>query len=111
MAITVTESAARQIKSSVAKFGGIGLRLGVKTVGCNGLAYTFDVAEAVGADDTLFEAHDAKLVVDREALAYLDGSELDFVREGFKQMFSVRNPNVDSTCGCGESFNVRETQE
>ncbi len=110
MAITLTESAARQIKSSVARFGGIGLRLGVKTVGCNGFAYTFDMAEAAGPDDTLFEAHDAKVVVDREALAYLDGSELDFVREGFKQMFSVRNPNVDSTCGCGESFNVRETQ-
>jgi iron-sulfur cluster assembly protein len=109
MAITLTESAARQIKSSVARFGGIGLRLGVKTVGCNGLAYTFDMAEAVGPDDTLFEGYDAKVVVDREALAYLDGSELDFVRDGFKQMFSVRNPNVDSTCGCGESFNVKET--
>jgi iron-sulfur cluster assembly protein len=109
VAITLTESAARQIRSSVAKFGGIGLRLGVKTVGCNGLAYTFDVAEAVGADDVLFEAHDANLVVDREALKVLDGSELDFVREGFKQMFSVRNPNVDSTCGCGESFNVKAT--
>ena len=111
MAITLTESAARQIKSSVARFGGIGLRLGVKTVGCNGRAYTFDVAREVGAGDTLFEAHDAKLVVDSAALAYLDGSELDYVREGFKQMFSVRNPNVDSTCGCGESFNVREAQE
>ena len=111
MAITLTESAARQIKSSVARFGGIGLRLGVKTVGCNGLAYTFDVAREVGAGDTLFEAHDAKVVVDSEALAVLDGSELDYVREGFKQMFSVRNPNVDSTCGCGESFNVREAQE
>jgi iron-sulfur cluster assembly protein len=111
VAITLTESAARQITSSVAKFGGIGLRLGVKTVGCNGFAYTFDMAREVGAGDTLFEAHDAKVVVDGEALAYLDGSELDYVREGFKQMFSVRNPNVDSTCGCGESFNVRETQE
>jgi iron-sulfur cluster assembly protein len=109
VAITFTESAARQIKSSVAKFGGIGLRLGVKTVGCNGLAYTFDVAREVGADDALFEAHDAKLVVDREALAVLDGSELDFVREGFKQMFTVKNPNVEATCGCGESFSVRET--
>jgi iron-sulfur cluster assembly protein len=110
MAITLTESAARQITSSVAKFGGIGLRLGVKTVGCNGLAYTFDMAQAVGADDALFEAHGATLVVGRDALAYLDGAEVDFVRDGFKQMFSIRNPNVDSTCGCGESFNVREAQ-
>jgi iron-sulfur cluster assembly protein len=109
VAITLTESAARQIRQSVAKFGGIGLRLGVKTVGCNGLAYTFDMAAAVGPEDALFEAHDAKVVVDRESLKVMDGAELDFVREGFKQMFSVRNPNVDSTCGCGESFNVKET--
>ena len=85
MAITLTESAAQQIQTSVAKFGGIGLRLGVKKVGCSGFAYTFDMAKEVGPDDQLFEAHDAKLVVDREALPYLDGSELDFVREGFKQ--------------------------
>jgi iron-sulfur cluster assembly protein len=106
VAITFTAAAARQIKTSVARYGGIGLRLGVKTVGCSGLAYTFDMAEAVGPEDLLFEAHDAKLVVDRAALPYLDGSELDFVREGFKQMFTVKNPNVASTCGCGESFSV-----
>jgi len=111
VAITITESAARQIKSSVARFGGIGLRLGVKTVGCNGLAYTFDMAQEVGEGDHLFEAHDAKLVVTGDAMPYLAGSELDYVREGFKQMFTVKNPNVESTCGCGESFNVRETQE
>jgi iron-sulfur cluster assembly protein len=111
VAIKLTESAARQIKSSVARFGGIGLRLGVKTVGCSGLAYTFDMAKEVGANDRLFEAHEAKLVVDDQALPYLEGSELDYVREGFKQMFTVRNPNVDSTCGCGESFNVKGTQE
>lgn len=110
MAITLTENAARQIQSSVAKFGGIGLRLGVKTVGCNGFAYTFDVAQEVGAGDSMFEAHGAKVVVDHAALKFLDGAELDFVRDGFKQMFSIANPNVDSTCGCGESFNVRETQ-
>jgi len=106
MAITLTESAARQIRSAVAGMGGIGLRLGIRKVGCSGLTYTFDVAKEVGANDSLFEAHDAKLVVDREALPVLDGSELDFVREGFKQMFSVNNPNVKSTCGCGESFNI-----
>jgi len=109
--IRLTENAARQIKASVAKFGGIGLRLGVKTVGCSGLAYTFDVAKEVGAGDHVFEADDAKLVVDDKSLPFLAGSELDYVREGFKQMFTVRNPNVDSTCGCGESFNVKaETQ-
>ena len=106
MAITLTPSAARQIQSSVEKFGGIGLRLGVKTVGCSGFAYTFDMAQQVGTDDRVFEGHDAKVVVDSAALAYLDGSELDFVRDGFKQLFAVKNPNVADMCGCGESFSV-----
>ncbi len=106
MAITLTESAAKQIQTSVARFGGIGLRLGIKSVGCSGLAYTFDMAKEVGPGEHLFEGHDAKLVVTPEALAVIDGSELDYIREGFKQMFTVKNPNVKSTCGCGESFNV-----
>ena len=106
MAITLTESAAKQIQTSVAKFGGIGLRLGIKTVGCSGLAYTFDMAKEVGPGEQVFEAHAAKLVVTPEAMAVIDGSELDYIREGFKQMFTVKNPNVKSTCGCGESFSV-----
>ncbi len=106
MAITLTPSAAQQIKAAVAKFGGIGLRLGVKKVGCSGLAYTFDMAKEVAPGERLFEAHEAKLVVTDEALQVADGSELDYVREGFKQLFTVRNPNVKSTCGCGESFSV-----
>jgi iron-sulfur cluster assembly protein len=110
MAITLTPSAARQILTSVEKFGGIGLRLGVKTVGCSGYAYTFDMAQDVGPDDELFEGHSAKLVVDRKALGLIDGSELDFVRDGFKQLFAVKNPNVDDTCGCGESFSVKITE-
>ena len=110
MAITLTENAARQIKQSVAKFGGLGLRLGVKKVGCSGFAYTFDMAREIGGEDHTFEGFDAKVVVDDKALAFLDGSELDYVREGFKQMFTLKNPNVTSTCGCGESFNV-ESEE
>ena len=106
MTITMTESAARQIQASVAKLGGVGLKLGVKKVGCSGMAYTFDIAREIGVDDRVFEGHAAKVVVPSEALPYLDGAELDYVRDGFKQMFSVRNPNVKSTCGCGESFNV-----
>jgi iron-sulfur cluster assembly protein len=111
MAITLTPSAARQIVASVEKFGGIGLRLGVKSVGCSGLAYTFDMANEVGPEDQVFEDDSAKLVVDRKALAYLDGSELDFIRDGFKQLFAVRNPNVEDTCGCGESFSVKATED
>lgn len=107
MTITLTENAARHIRNSiVAKRGGMGLRLGVRKVGCSGLAYTFDVAEAVGDGDQLFEAHDAKVVVDEDALRVLDGSTLDFVRDGFKEVFKVENPNAKSQCGCGESFNV-----
>jgi iron-sulfur cluster assembly protein len=107
MAIQLTERAAKQIHKSLAKRGkGLGLRVGVKKVGCSGWAYTFDYADQVGANDALFEAHDAKLVVAGDALPYLDGSTLDYVREGLKESFKFDNPNVKSECGCGESFSV-----
>lgn len=107
MSINLTENAAQQIKKSLAKRGkGVGLRLGIKRVGCSGLAYTFDYADDVGTDDMLFEAHDAKVVVGKEALQYLDGSTLDFAREGLKESFKFDNPNAKNACGCGESFNV-----
>ena len=109
MAISVTENAARQIRNQLAKRGkGVGLRVGVKKVGCSGLAYTFDYADEMQPGDQLFEAHDAKLVVDADALTFLDGSRLDFVKEGFKQVFKFDNPNIESTCGCGESFNIKQ---
>jgi iron-sulfur cluster assembly protein len=108
MTISVTENAAKQIHSQLAKRGkGLGLRVGVKKVGCSGLAYTFDYADEIQPGDQMFEAHDAKVVVDAEALSILDGSRLDFVKDGFKQVFKFDNPNVASTCGCGESFNVK----
>ena len=107
MAIQLTERAAQQIHKSLAKRGkGLGLRLGVKKVGCSGFAYTFDYADQVGANDAMFESHSAKVVVDREALAFLDGSTLDFVREGLRESFKFDNPNVKNECGCGESFSV-----
>ena len=110
MAITLTESAAKRIQTQLAKYGkGVGLRVGVKKVGCNGFAYTFDYADEVRADDRLFESHDATVVVDAASLSFLDGSRIDFVKEGFKETFKFDNPNVDSTCGCGESFNPKET--
>jgi iron-sulfur cluster assembly protein len=109
MAISLTENAARQIQNQLAKRGkGIGLRVGVKKVGCSGLAYTFEYADEMRPGDSSFEAHDAKVVVDADALSILDGSRLDFVKEGFKQVFKFDNPNVDSTCGCGESFNIKQ---
>ena len=109
MSITLTESAAKQIQSQLAKRGkGLGLRVGIKKVGCSGFAYTFDYADEVRAGDRTFEADNAKVVVDAESLSFLDGARLDFVKEGLKKMFKFENPNVDSTCGCGESFNVKE---
>ncbi|MBI4195357.1 MAG: iron-sulfur cluster assembly accessory protein [Betaproteobacteria bacterium] len=108
MAIQLTENAAKQIKTQLAKRGhGIGLRVGVKKVGCSGFAYTYDYADAVGTDDRLFESHDTGVVVDAQSLEFLDGSTLDFVKEGLKQVFKFENPNVDATCGCGESFSVK----
>ena len=110
MAITLTERAAKQIQTQLAKRGkGLGLRVGVKKVGCSGFAYTFDYADEVRAGDQLFESHNANVVVDADSLSFLDGSRLDFVKEGFKQTFKFDNPNVDTTCGCGESFNLKET--
>ena len=109
MAITLTENAAKQIQAQLAKRGkGVGLRVGVKKVGCSGFAYTFDYADDVRAEDRLFESHDSRLVVDADSLTFLDGASLDFVREGLKQSFKFNNPNVDGTCGCGESFSLKE---
>jgi iron-sulfur cluster assembly protein len=109
MAILVTENAAKQIRGQLAKRGkGLGLRVGVKKVGCSGFAYTFDYADEVRADDRVYEAHDAKVVVGAESLPVMDGSRLDFVKEGLKQTFKFENPNVDATCGCGESFSLKE---
>ena len=108
MAITLTENAARQIQGQLAKRGkGLGLRIGVKKVGCSGFAYTFDYADEVRPGDQLFESHNAKVVIDTGSLSFLDGSRLDFVKEGLKQSFKFDNPNVENTCGCGESFSVK----
>jgi iron-sulfur cluster assembly protein len=110
--LTLTEKAARQIQAQLAKRGkGMGLRVGVKKVGCSGFAYTFDYADDVARDDHVVEAHGAKVVVAADSVGFLSGAKLDFVREGFKQVFKFDNPNVEGTCGCGESFNVKSRDE
>jgi iron-sulfur cluster assembly protein len=106
MTVQITESAAAQIKRVVGSKGGVGVRLGVKQVGCSGLSYTYELAAEIREGDVLVEAHDARLLVTREAAPIVEGAVLDYVREGFKQLFTVHNPNVKSTCGCGESFTV-----
>ena len=106
MAITLTENAARHIRKQVEKAGGIGLKLGVKKVGCSGLAYTFDIAKEVGPDDEKFVSHDNQVLIERRNLPFLDGTSVDFVRKGLNESFRFENPNAKSECGCGESFNV-----
>jgi iron-sulfur cluster assembly protein len=106
MTIQVTERAAKHIRGALTRKGGIGLRLGVKTVGCSGLSYTFDYATQVGEDDAAFDSHDVQVVVSRKDLPFVDGSTLDFERQGLNELFKVDNPKAIATCGCGESFTI-----
>ena len=107
MAITVTESAAAHVKKFLANRGkGEGLRLGVKTSGCSGMAYVLEFADSIEDTDQVFESNGVKVIVDPKSLVYLDGTELDFAKEGLNEGFKFNNPNVKDACGCGESFNV-----
>ena len=107
MAVTLSESAARHVSTFIAKRGkGLGIRLGVKTSGCSGMAYKLEFVDSTEADDLVFDSHGVKVVIDPKSLAYLDGTELDFVKEGLNEGFKFNNPNVKDQCGCGESFNV-----
>lgn len=107
MSVTLTEKAAHRVQQSILKRGsGIGLRLGVRTAGCSGLAYTIEFADAHRPDDLEFVSRGITLLVDRKSLTYLAGTELDFVREGLNEGFKFHNPNSKAECGCGESFTV-----
>ncbi len=107
MAVTLTESAATHVKNFIAKRGkGAGLRLGVRTSGCSGMAYKLEFADEANDDDLRFESYGVTVLVDPKSLVYLEGTELDFVREGLNEGFKFNNPNVKDACGCGESFNV-----
>lgn len=106
--ITLTRAAAAQIRNQIAKHGsGMGLRVGIKPVGCSGYAYTFALADEARDDEQRIEAYGATVLVARADLASLDGACLDFVTEGLKQTFQFDNPNVGITCGCGESFSLK----
>ncbi|GAB1231744.1 iron-sulfur cluster assembly protein IscA [Ferrigenium sp. UT4] len=107
MGITLTENAAKHVQNFMAKRGkGVGLRLGVRTSGCSGMAYKLEFADEVADDELEFTSHGVTLLVDQQSLPYLDGMELDFTREGLNEGFKFNNPNVKDTCGCGESFKV-----
>jgi iron-sulfur cluster assembly protein len=107
MAVTMTERAAQHVSSVLARRGkGIGVRLGVRTTGCSGMAYKLEYADAQNAEDQSFESHGVKILVDPKSLVYLDGTELDFIREGLNEGFRFNNPQEKDRCGCGESFRV-----
>ena len=107
MALTMTEAAARHVRRQLENRGhGVGIRLGVKASGCSGMAYVLEFVDEALEEDLVFESYGERLFVDPKSLEYLDGTELDFVREGLNEGFRFNNPNVASECGCGESFNV-----
>ncbi len=109
MSITLTESAARQITTYMTERGeGIGLRFGVKRTGCSGFAYVVGVADHITSDDVLVENRGIKIVVNSEHVPLLEGTEIDFVRQGLNNIFRFRNPNASGECGCGESFRVND---
>ncbi len=107
MAVTMTEAAARHVNRFLSRRGkGVGVRLGVKTTGCSGLAYKLEYADEVAPEDVVFESLGVKILVDPKSLPYIDGTELDFVREGLNEGFKFNNPKERDRCGCGESFRV-----
>ena len=107
MAITLTDRAAKHVQNYLAKRGkGVGVRFGVRTTGCSGMAYKLEFVDAADDEDQTFESHGVKVFVDPKSLVYIDGTELDFVREGLNEGFKFNNPQEKDKCGCGESFNV-----
>ena len=107
MSITLTDSAANHVLKFMEGRGkGLGIRLGVRTSGCSGMAYVLEFADESEADDVIFEDHGVKVLVDPKSMLYLDGTELDYTREGLNEGFKFNNPNVKDACGCGESFNI-----
>jgi iron-sulfur cluster assembly protein len=107
MALSLTQSAAERVKSHLERRGrGFGLRVGIRKTGCSGYAYVIDYADDVDDDDVVFEDRGVKIVVDHDSLELIDGTQVDFVKQGLNEAFKFRNPNVKGECGCGESFSI-----
>ncbi len=107
MSISLTHAAADRVRSFLTRRGhGLGLRLGIKKTGCSGFAYVVNYADDIHADDIVFEDQGVKVIVDRDSLSFIDGTQVDFVKQGLNEAFRFRNPNVKGECGCGESFTV-----
>lgn len=107
MSISLTQAAAERVRTFLNRRGqGLGLRLAVKKTGCSGFAYVINYADDIGNNDVVFEDQGVKVIVDRDSLSYIDGTQVDFVKQGLNEAFRFRNPNVKGECGCGESFTV-----
>jgi iron-sulfur cluster assembly protein len=107
MSISLTSSAAERVRSYLVKRGhGVGLRVGVRKTGCSGYAYLIDYADSIEANDVVFDGQGVSVIVDSDSLKLIDGTEVDFVKQGINEAFKFRNPNVKGECGCGESFSV-----
>lgn len=107
MAVTLSENAARHVERQLASRGrGVGIRFGVRSSGCSGMAYVLEFVDEVQPEDQVFESFGVNVIVDPKSLVYIDGTELDFVKEGLNEGFRFNNPNVKDECGCGESFSV-----
>ena len=107
MAISLTESAAERVRGYLHRRGsGVGLRIGIRKTGCSGYAYIIDYADRIEPADAVFDAYGVTVVVDNDSLKLIDGTEVDFVKQGLNEAFKFRNPNVRGECGCGESFSV-----
>jgi len=105
--ITLTETAAERVRANLAKRGkGLGIRVGVKTTGCSGLAYVLEYVDKQESEDYLFDQNNVKIYIDPKSMVYLNGLEMDWVKQGLNEGFEFRNPNEKNRCGCGESFNV-----
>jgi len=112
MAITLTENAAKHIQHQIKKRGkGLALRVGIKKSGCSGFAYTFDYADEIFKHEHIFQSFDVTVVINNGDLPYLNGSQIDFVKNGINSSFKFSNPNVDSACGCGDSFGFKTPAE
>ncbi|ALO43388.1 iron-sulfur cluster assembly protein IscA [Pseudoalteromonas sp. SS15] len=107
MAVTLTDAAANRVQTFLANRGkGIGLRLGIKTTGCSGLAYVLEFVDELDEGDEVYEHNGVKVIIDAKSMVYLDGTELDYTKEGLNEGFKFTNPNQKDECGCGESFTV-----
>ena len=107
MAVTMTPAATERVQSFLVNRGtGLGLRLGIKTTGCSGLAYVLEFVDGLNEDDQMYTVNDVNIIIDGKSLVYLEGIELDFIKEGLNEGFKFTNPNAKGECGCGESFNV-----